>query len=92
MSDKIKECIQVKNANDECLQYDVAYEVVDPNDASRKNSFCIVIKAEDMDVPSSAAEAVSLANIKAAEIKNTWLAAATTTAQPENSVVGDVSL
>lgn len=92
MSDRIRECVYTKNSENNCIQYDIAYEVEDPNDVTHTNSFCVTIRRKEMNDPMSVTEAISLANLKAAEIKLNWLEMSRLTTHTELSVIGSVTL
>ena len=96
MADKIVSCVVTKDDANVIVQYDVAYEV-ENGDASKKNSYCVVVKAEELtdasDLSGSDAEVLSIANPKAKAIKDAWLAAlADVTNADVATVVGDVTL
>jgi len=96
MADKIVSCVKTKDDADVIIQYDVAYEV-ENGDASKKNSFCVVVKADELtdpsDIVASDAEVLSLANPKALAIKTAWLAdLADVVNEDVSGVVGDVTL
>lgn len=93
MSDKIVQCNVTKNESEEVVKYEFLYEVENPEDTTSKNTFCSVVTAEEMTDPDSETEAKAKANIKAAAIKSAWLdSLEPTTAEPVESVVGDVTL
>lgn len=67
MADKITSLTKVEN------HWDVSYEV---EKNSLKNSFCVTVLKSEMTDPDSDTEARTLANTKAAAIKNAWEAVA----------------
>ena len=74
LADEIIVCSKALDENDEVSQWDVSYKVVDPNDATRTNSFCVTVLASEMTDPTSLTEAKTKANVKASAKKTEWLA------------------
>ena len=92
MADKITAAYKETNPDTSVKAWHISYEVDDGGD--NKNSFVIVIKAEDMTDATDAAEAKTKANVKAGAIKTAWLSALdnqTATAE-EPTLEGDVTL
>jgi len=92
MADKIESCVVTKDDAEVVVQYDVSYSVENV-DASKMNSFCVVVKADEMDDPDDTVEAKAKANVKAKVIKDAWIASLVEmTNENVESVVGDVTL
>lgn len=89
MADKITSCVVTKDASDNPIQYDVAYEV---ESGEKTNQYCITIKAEDMDDATDTAEVTSKANTAAKEIKDAWVADMVTVTNADVAIDGDVTL
>lgn len=91
MADIITKAVREDNADTSVQCYHISYEVEDSGD---KNQFVVVIKAEDMTDSTDAAEAKTLANVKAAAIKSAWVAAkaAVGTSADEPTIEGTVTL
>lgn len=89
MADEILKCDKILNEDDSVKQYDFSYRV---ENAGAVNQFCVTILASEMTDSTSASEAKTKANVKAAEIKTTWLAQEETSAEDVASVVGNVTL
>lgn len=81
MADEIITCSKALDENEDVSQWDVSYKVVDPNDATRINSFCVTVLASEMTDPESLTEAKTKANVKASAKKTEWLAQPTTSSE-----------
>lgn len=92
MADEIVVCNKILDENGDVVQYEFSYNVIDPNDATHANSFCIVVKATEMTDSTSSSEAKTKANVKAAAMKTAWLEQVTTSREAVESVVGNVTL
>lgn len=90
MADSIVSFLQIKDADNNVVQYDVSYTVVH---ASLENNFCVVVKAEEMTLATDVAEAKTKANVKAAAIKTAWVAALPAPTQTsQDAQLGNVTL
>lgn len=90
MSDKITEFVQLKDADNNIVQYDVSYEV---EHDTLTNTFCVVVMASEMTTPSDVTEAKTKANAKASVIKAAWVdSLPAPTATSQDAQVGDVTL
>ena len=89
MADKLAKISREDNVDESVKQYHVSYNVEDGADT---NSFCIVIKAEDMTLATDEAEAKTLAKAEATIKKDAWVAAKavassiTSTSEPDETV------
>ncbi len=75
MADTITNATRENLDGGACHCYHIAYDVEDGGD---KNSFCVVVKAEDMTDPDDEAEAKTLANAVATTMKADWVTAKAT--------------
>lgn len=90
MADQITGFIQVKDSEDNVLQYDVSYSV---EHDSHSNQFCVVVRADEMTDDTSLDEATTKANAKASILKAAWVdAMPAPTAVEHAEKVGDVTL
>jgi hypothetical protein len=69
MADKITKCFVEKDKTNKVNQYDLSYEV---EHSGKVNTFCIVIKKEEMDDPDDLNEVKSKAKVKAKKMKSDW--------------------
>lgn len=89
MADQIINCVATKD-DQVIIHYDVSY-VVEYN--AILNSFCVVVKAEELEDASDLNEVKSKANAKAKVIKDAWIADLPDySSEEKTSLAGEVTL
>lgn len=90
MADQITAFSQIKDVDNNVVQYDISYHV---EHDTNTNEFCVVVKAEEMTDDTDLTEATNKANVKASVLKSSWVdAMPAPTAVEHAEKIGDVTL